>query len=1663
MANENNEELDGIIGDLADQLIGGIQEPQEPVVDESNPQPSVEDVISKAITPQVEDSAQVIGIPSPVQEPDKGDPTLVGASRLLSRNPFLEDSPNGTIEKVTAHSGYSDLILPSGKVSGISQFVAERVYEDYQMKRDRNINMDVDEQYGNYMVKLYGDTMAKLGKGVPGAIAKTKEHREYVQSSLGIQELEDALYSYNVIQSYGGKHGDIPDDIWENLPEFSGTGLRDPKLIGLDEAQYQSLGIPAKIGYNLFVGASETGRRLAQIVGFEPEERLDTSVAPVGEAAGFIGSFVVPFSAASRTIQGLKWGAKLKPWQVGVLSGAVADFAVTTREDGNLSTVLTENFPDNPAASNFVTEFLSLEDDDSVLEIKLKAAVEGGIIDRVFAGSLWGLRAGGRGSKKGLEWLGEEANKMAATVTNNLPTSKVGKARQVLTDLDVERTGILSDVSIDTTSALSKIPEGMENFASPQLAKDLLVKSGSSEELAGAILENIDQRTVNELVSRLLPQEDLLRVLQHEGKILDAQGDVLIAEIRKVLSQSGAVGGPTKTMKRHVNSLSFPELSLRIRAQQHKVASGFKATANEAKMFSFMRARFDRLKADFKNIDELVVQRDTLLKEATPDQSAVKLLDDKIAAARRSSASLRGELGEPSRAAVKEQEIIASELAFRGTLPARSAELSQVIEPFRIALREYNINKTDLNGAKLQASYYDLLKALNVGNDDRKVKLVINNIPTSPGKSAEEAIEYSRRMRANNYLSPSDIAANKQILNLQSDDILPVLRKDTKIQEIYDAAGGKKAFNKLPIEEKRKIAKEVEGFVPEDPEMVAKLESKVDERLRALDVDKGKVDLPVTRPVAKVATGVSSAAITNMLSSWTQLATSAVSGVFVKPLLATEKALGASLSRAYRNVFKDAASARVRSLRSQAKGSVRQAIEADRGKVNPVWPTLPETLDNLYHLWTGGAYTPGKAGIDPLQGEGVQKLDNLLARILSTPSRLDADQLARSESSLGNFSERGFDPSIGFSPDGLSRLGKDIQSIENPVKRAVASSLLAVMESIPRRGLGSIDEALKTSTYWNTFSDSLVEGLTQLEGAAKMSDDSILDVHERIMTTLLERTDEARNFDLLAKDLISDASIPEESQKIIMNILEAADTRANQMARTVTLTQDVPKSVEGIVRAIQTSELGRIPFPFARAATNAFNMGFERVPLLNMFNKETRLGLLGRLSQEERERAVGKTIVGGGLIGISSWLSNRDQDGIHLREVERGSWKQYVLYIPSEDKTVEDYLVRFYELNKNATDEIAEKSGFSDPIDYLRSVMPIEGSHVALDFERFSPLGMLLGMGVMINDAFKGQDPYDYEEDSPFYKRITDLTVDMTEFMVNQGLTEEFKGFADNLDNPEVFIDRYLVQRLGIGFSPLHGLRNSPGEALSPDDSPARYESMFEKMLNKVAPPLADVAKRRNAYGQAIVRDDRFFNFLGEKTTASIIEAEFNYLAINKRAPKVDAVPDYQGIDLTEFTLDKSLATPDQLEVIETIEDTVHAYEAWRVLVGVTGKGKFEGSIRETEKYLKSSDYTRAKAKLDEIIEEFPEMSPELKSIATVTLNESRDVLVSRINGFYDLGKSLASVQLRELSNIYVNSEGISLQEVQNGIMKNVKQGVRGVRNVLDKSESALDQLREGK
>jgi len=276
------------------------------------------------------------------------------------------------------------------------------------------------------------------------------------------------------------------DDGYEPVvPRTSGL-VKDP---GADPSYLKDFVLSAGVG--LTNGIEETLDTIGDLTGETGIETLDYVLDPnnrliprwyksktgVGIATEGIARFLGGFGLASKGLKAAGWANKVKKgnelveiskkskFARGMTAGAAADFFVIDPAEGRLTDMLAEF--DNPYLDIVVFDYLKSEDDDSVLEGKVKNVIEGMMLGGLVEGALMiGMRAmkAARKTPEKAEEIYEKAAKKIEEHKKKYDTKPGDPDPATKPKTRAEKINeVETNPAIDTNKAIKKLKTSAEN------------------------------------------------------------------------------------------------------------------------------------------------------------------------------------------------------------------------------------------------------------------------------------------------------------------------------------------------------------------------------------------------------------------------------------------------------------------------------------------------------------------------------------------------------------------------------------------------------------------------------------------------------------------------------------------------------------------------------------------------------------------------------------------------------------------------------------------------------------------------------------------------------------------------------------------------------------------------------------------------------------------------------------------------------------------------------------------------------------------------------------------------------------------------------------------------------------------------------------------------
>ena len=1726
----------------------------------------VEDVISKAITPQVEDSAQVIDIPSPVQEPGgiadaQAQEPRMGPETIFNNDGFevyyttdkkdidvdyVFSDPKGKVSVIFNRGYVDDMVNSQGYVVGSNYLVRELIKMDRQLAEEKGIDFSFRNAYLGSMADLYIDAMKRLGKNVSKLNPNSQRFQMYAASKEGAREIDQAL---TFIYYHDKFNGEIPGNIKNKLELPEGRGRLDSRFAGLTDREYENMGPVGKIGYNIAVA----GKTMADVAlpfwgDITPEVVPD--VAPVGEIIGTFAGYMVPFSAASKVmaaknfLQAEKYGRIPGVLVRGAVAGVAADSYVFDSDEGTLGNVFAEF--DSKLINNAFTTALAIDIDDPEWEAKAKIALEGVILGGALDATVSKLRK--------LK-LGERIPGFFKKMEARLGGDGLPKTSGFTPELD--------KAILELKTQRQSLQEEADRVAK-QLAET--PGSGQPVEMLGAKLKEIKNN-----ILELATVEDALAGKYTSGELSEEKLEAVkqfVENTKEVVDVRLDFQGSLVPVKEEtLTRAEFVEelKKVRLEGRQQLPWSEYQNFLKRFEKGEFTLEQVQSVSQDvqFQFDDRLVQYANKLRSEDTPDQA---LVEDLV-----QMADILYKLDPKG-----QQNKLRLALAY------------DILEEMKL---EPDARARQLVPADIETNVNTLKKLLVGELSDLEAKEILVNRARS-NKASPDAIAKTLKKRGidkvTDYLKKGklrqlvDIAVDVRTNNILYSIGLPMLatvggglvRSFRTIEYgagkgLQSVGGGIEAVaGKLGVRFREKTR-----LIDTTKKRIFNLEDELQDplisgtareesieggikgfkrQLRDLDRTAGRVEKEI-KILKKIEAATDEESLKKLLAEAEEMG-----------LVVEDPRIRKEAQEAWEEVDKlraaDESAEKIDEAVRLAEDKTKFVPSENPPRISDLEDELAvlkdptyrrvdvsaETIDNIFYTLSGGKIR--LAGRDPEPKDFVRLIMGLLSA--SAPSRIDPSIAKKSESLLGAGLREGYNPKLGIDPAGLGRLGKLAQGIDNPVGRTFATTLVSILEFIPRKALGVIDEGLKTRDFTREFLMRIDENIkvlspaTEAVGVSTSQQREIAGIIKEAMLGALGSKDTGDALDLveIIMERVKEVSVPyvapgtrgrvlgdadveleaitlEELKKLdlpeevrdaigetlsslekfteerriaaeqlpaIRKIVERTVEEAQQFARETTVTQDVPPMLEGLIKGMQRYAPTRAAAPFARATVNLGAMAFARTPVLNLLIKKERQALSGALGKIEQTRSLGKVFVGGGLWWVGNAFSDTDGDdkGVHLKVVDKGSWKEYSLMVPMSGGKFEDQLrasaLRWYTNNSKIIARELEREGLpntpENAVEYILDNLPEwedRGGFVRLDLSRLGPFSTLVEAGMAIHEH-TNKTPWEYmtekeQERSP----VWDIVTDVFNLINKQGYFDAATDFLELFTDADYAAEAYIKGWGADLISPGKGLFSTAGEPGQLDFRPSREEPKgAQKLFNQ---PVArwlgltehpsKLMKKRDFLGRVIDAPDRLGHTVGKKYDVDLITSEMEELGFVKRVPKPLSIPKFPDIDLRKFKLNPNLMTKEERKKMDTFlvaKDGQNAYEDFLIMSGSVNvtMSKYDpikdSAINGLQEYFKSQEYKTLKDTILSLEEGYTRQE---QATAEAAYKQIR----SDINWWIGRGRDKASSVLNGYAHLYVNEDGESLAEVQDALTKSTRKGEMEVHRLRQEQRlKGLDALRSG-
>ncbi len=421
---------------------------------------------------------------------------------------------------------------------------------------------------------------------------------------------------------------------------------------------------------------------------------------------------------------------------------------------------------------------------------------------------------------------------------------------------------------------------------------------------------------------------------------------------------------------------------------------------------------------------------------------------------------------------------------------------------------------------------------------------------------------------------------------------------------------------------------------------------------------------------------------------------------------------------------------------------------------------------------------------------------------------------------------------MGENPHALSRY-KPWDSVPNIIYNAL--SVAAVPVGLPTRLLGSTDELAKQIVYRSkVMARAHMEANLALAGKNLPEADAKQFVKEYIETKL------SRAFDEKGR---------------------GTDSEALREAQIATFQQDLlPKTFgKGVQDLTNNVQAVRLVLPFVKTPTNVIRYGWNMTPVLNIFQKEYRNMLLGRLGQEMQAQAIGQMTMGTLFMGAAAYMAS---NGL----ITGGG--------PSDPKTKQELMATGWR-------------PYSVPITHE------DGTKTYVEYGRGDPVAIPFGIIADLQDAIHALGEDD-DENEGVAEGIMSLGIALAKQFTNKSYLLGVNQMMEALQDP----DRRggsVAGNIAASFVPY----SAASRQLSQDDYLREARSVADRIMQAVPGMSSSIPARYNWLGEPVLNRQGLWT----DDNGSLVDHEVQRLALEHGSTLTRVGPNLHGVDLRDITM----------------------------------------------------------------------------------------------------------------------------------------------------------------
>ena len=640
----------------------------------------------------------------------------------------------------------------------------------------------------------------------------------------------------------------------------------------------------------------------------------------------------------------------------------------------------------------------------------------------------------------------------------------------------------------------------------------------------------------------------------------------------------------------------------------------------------------------------------------------------------------------------------------------------------------------------------------------------------------------------------------------------------------------------------------------------------------------------------------------------------------------------------------------------------------------------------------------------------------------------------------------------------LTALGARAQAIEDPRLRHIATSIVGLLEFMPREVMGGVDDVIKGKTYDYSLRESVVDILWKSDKSKAEDVTYVTDIIDGVRQLEVEieagnvRENEIRSW--LAKHLGQG-----EGSNMVEEALLARKSAWEQQ-RELTLQQQVNEKIK-FLQNISRDPLGGQALFFGKTIANTLYMGVERFPILNFLLRDMRDKVIFQKgSPKERIDALAKTLSGATIVGGSAVIANKFRD--KLTTDKYGNWNVKLPFprsmlmgqmreLLAQQPSLLPQMVENHNYRASMTNEkqySLDVEGGADA--FINEVLVPKGATASYNFKRLGFGWALMGAGFTLDEIISGTAnklPNSINEKSGLIPQLSSFLDSLTQAYGIGDITGTFQDLLNfaNSDNKIDQLAHMSAVIIADTLTPWKGLMQSPGEPLvwarkrtedliGVGGEPERsidwdLESWWSTVSQRPwwTPNISGdlPITRRDGIGMPTVRTSRMAFLFDVTFEKSNFEKEMESLDIDIAPVRPRDIPDImKGVDIMEYKKDNKFAYERIMEImVEQREGGLSITQRINKLTEQTS-GSYYKAKQDVLNALKLRQIPRwNKAEID-------------KEIKRISSQKGKDLTYDEIIGVGVLAQEAIRKEILDIRRKYLNAAMDEFSEKEAALYK---------------------------